>query len=67
MKEYRIQLFVECGKKWVNFSEYYKHPLKTEKQAKKELEDKQKEYPHNTYRIISRDVTEWEIMNTQEV
>ena len=67
MKEYRIQLFTQCGKKWINLSDFVKTPLKTETQAKQELADRQKDHPHNVYRIISRDVTEWEIMDIKEV
>lgn len=60
MKEYRIQLFATVGNKWVNFSEYYKYPIKTEENAKEELRNRQEEHPGNRYRIISREVSEWE-------
>ena len=67
MKEYRIQLFVECGKKWVNLSYFVKHPFYTEAGIQLELEEQQREHPKNIYRIITRDVTEWETLDGKEV
>lgn len=64
MKEYRIQLSLGNGsyQKWCNIREYKENPLTFEWEARSELKDRQEEHPQNKYRIVVRDVTEWQEM-----
>jgi hypothetical protein len=59
MKEYRIQLWLENGCRWVNIREFVMHPFSSLADAKWELDERKREHPDNKYRIIERTVSEW--------
>lgn len=63
MKEYRVQFWAEIGHKWLNVNDCSNHYVFTsEDDAERIFSEHQREHPANRYRILVRNVTEWEEM-----
>ena len=57
MKEYVIHF--QLGNKWIFLRDYLMCPLLTEKEAKREMEERKEDHPWNNYRVVVRTVSEW--------
>ena len=60
MKEYVLQFHSSSCQKWTFIKDIRLYPFRTEEEARKELEERKAEHPWNIYRIVVRNVTDWE-------